>query len=188
MGKAQDPRVEVVEKMKKLLERWAYSFEIPQPHVVETKYGKTVWYGWTVGNYSIALRIVGPESNFTFTLMKFGRTESILGDDIASQGLILGFFAAYMSRQERIEKGRGVSFQRIEFVEIERFESEDEAIDWMVAEVNDPCIDNHRVGYFDNPKSLKEYARLENEGCCGSFDHIVFIGKRRAKIGCNYGH
>lgn len=186
MGKQVDPRVEVVEKMKKLLERWAYSFEIPQPHVVTTTPNKTVWYGWTVGDTSIALSHFGGTD--TFVLRRPLGIDRSLGDDIASQGLILGFFTAYMSRHERIEKGRGVSCQRIEFVEIERFDTEDEAMAWMDAEVNDPCIDNHRVGYFDNPKSLKEYERAEAEGCCGSFDHIVFIGNRRAKIGCNYGH
>jgi hypothetical protein len=186
MGKKADPRVEVVEKMKKLLERWAYSFEIPQPHVVETAPDGVPAYGWTVGDTSLVLG-TGLKEN-RFLLMRNHGVDRSLGDDIASQGLILGFFAAYMSRHERIEKGRGVSYQRIEFVEIERFASEAEALGWMDAEVDDPCIDNYRVGYFDSPKSLKEYDHARAGGCCGFFDHIVFIADRRAKIGCNYGH
>ena len=68
------------------------------------------------------------------------------------------------------------------------FLTEAGAVEWMLAEVNDGCVDNVRVAYKNDHASLKRYRRAKRRGCCGFFDAHVIIGVRRAKVGCNYGH
>lgn len=68
------------------------------------------------------------------------------------------------------------------------FDTVGDAYDWMYAEVDDPCVDNERFAWADQPEELATYDAVRDEGCCGSFDSDVIIGGRRAVIGCNYGH
>jgi hypothetical protein len=68
------------------------------------------------------------------------------------------------------------------------FETVEEAYEWMEAEVDDPCIDNHRVCYLDDPESIGVFEEMESNGCCGSSNYDVVIQGRHARIGCNYGH
>lgn len=55
-------------------------------------------------------------------------------------------------------------------------------------EADDPCVDNGRLAYLDDPISMKEYEKKKAEGCCGFIDEEIVIGGRNAIIGCNYGH
>lgn len=71
---------------------------------------------------------------------------------------------------------------------IPHFETEDQAWAWMEREVDDDCVDNHRLAYLDDSTAMAQYEKDKSEGCCGSFDHEVQIGNRSAMIGCNYGH
>jgi hypothetical protein len=71
---------------------------------------------------------------------------------------------------------------------IGEFATEQEAIDWLEAEVDDTCIDNWRIGYLDDPASMAAYHDAVRHGCCGSADEDVVIGGRKAMVGCNYGH
>lgn len=68
------------------------------------------------------------------------------------------------------------------------FETEAEALQWMRDSIDDPCIDNERLAYTDDPKSVETYNKLAGEGCCGYFDETVIIKGREALVGCNYGH
>lgn len=68
------------------------------------------------------------------------------------------------------------------------FANAQDARDWMLAEVDDPCVDNYRFAYNDDEKEIGTYNRLQNAGCCGFFDREVRIAGRLATIGCNYGH
>lgn len=73
-------------------------------------------------------------------------------------------------------------------IQIPFFQTEAEAFDWMEAEVDDPCIDNHRFAYIDDYEATSTFEEREEQGCCGSFNRIVCINGRDAYIGCNYGH
>lgn len=62
------------------------------------------------------------------------------------------------------------------------------ATEWMYEKINDPCVDNERFAYCDDPESLGTYDEQEHNGCCGFFDADITILGRAARIGCNYGH
>lgn len=66
------------------------------------------------------------------------------------------------------------------------FASLQDAQEWMVAEVDDECIDNYRFAWLD--ESQAEYDAAYENGCCGCFDSTITINGRWATIGCNYGH
>jgi hypothetical protein len=68
------------------------------------------------------------------------------------------------------------------------FETRDDAVDAMEEYVDDPCIDNHRFAWVDEPEAVIAYEEKAATGCCGSFDYETTIGGRKAVIGCNYGH
>ena len=71
---------------------------------------------------------------------------------------------------------------------MESFNSKEEAIEWMLQAVNDPCVDNYRLATEDNSEEVAKYNDRQNHGCCGFFDEIVLINNVRTMIGCNYGH
>lgn len=68
------------------------------------------------------------------------------------------------------------------------FATQEEAFDWMYAEVNDDCVDNERFAFEDDEEALRQYSDQERNGCCGSFDEDIIVNGRNATIGCNYGH
>jgi hypothetical protein len=68
------------------------------------------------------------------------------------------------------------------------FDSYEEAKDWMVAEIDDHCIDNYRFAFNDDEAAVRVYEDLKAKGCCGSFDQEVIVAGRAAFIGCNFGH
>ncbi len=69
-----------------------------------------------------------------------------------------------------------------------KFASQGEAMEWLLAEVDDPCTDNFRFAWCDDELGLRLYDAAIESGCCGSADYRVEIGGREAMIGCNYGH
>jgi hypothetical protein len=79
-------------------------------------------------------------------------------------------------------EGGGVTTDRPEFAD------EQSALDWIERQVDDPYTDNLRVGYEDDPASMKLYDEAAGRGCCGSSDAEVLIAGRPALVGCNYGH
>lgn len=68
------------------------------------------------------------------------------------------------------------------------FPSKEAAIEWMEGEVDDPCTDNYRFCFNDDPDACYNYEMKVNRGCCGFFDRDITIAGRPAMIGCNYGH
>lgn len=72
--------------------------------------------------------------------------------------------------------------------DVKSFDNINDAADWMVAEVNDPCIDNIRFAFEDDAVECEKYAAQVLDGCCGFFDKIIIVDGKRASIGCNYGH
>lgn len=72
--------------------------------------------------------------------------------------------------------------------ELPKFETEEDAWAWMYEQIDDPCVDNERLAYDDDPEMMREYFSQEENGCCGSFDAEVVINGQEANIGCNYGH
>jgi len=68
------------------------------------------------------------------------------------------------------------------------FATEREAFDWLYEQADDPCVDNTRLDYEDDPLQWFAYERQLKEGCCGCLDYGVVIAGRKARIGCNYGH
>jgi len=68
------------------------------------------------------------------------------------------------------------------------FVSYEEAYNWMIEKVDDPCIDNIRFAYQDNSIEMEKYSVDKDDGCCGSFDSEVFVDGVLCTIGCNYGH
>ena len=68
------------------------------------------------------------------------------------------------------------------------FATREDAIEWMVREVDDPCVDNDRFAYLDDEAALAQYKSQEDDGCCGFFDLEILVAGRKATIGCNYGH
>ena len=71
---------------------------------------------------------------------------------------------------------------------VPQFENEEEAATWMYEYLDEPCTDNYRFAYLDNPKAVENYEWLKRNGCCGSFDDRIEVGGKDAYIGCNYGH
>jgi len=69
-----------------------------------------------------------------------------------------------------------------------KFANENVARQWMTQEVDDPCVDNERFAYFDDPAAMQAYADQLKQGCCGFFDENIEVNGRPAKIGCNFGH
>jgi hypothetical protein len=68
------------------------------------------------------------------------------------------------------------------------FATVEEAYEWMEAEVDDPCIDNHRFCFLNVGEQVAEFEAVAAQGCCGSFEKDVLINGIPARIGCNYGH
>jgi hypothetical protein len=68
------------------------------------------------------------------------------------------------------------------------FSDQAAAGDWMLAQVDDPCVDNHRFAFLDDSPAMVDYEDKRAGGCCGCFDAEVVVGGRLATIGCNYGH
>lgn len=72
------------------------------------------------------------------------------------------------------------------------FESKDSAREWMESQINDNC-NNHRFTFL-NPETMEEleeeedYNKRADSGCCATFDGIIRVNGRVARIGCNYGH
>lgn len=69
-----------------------------------------------------------------------------------------------------------------------KFDTLEDALDWMELEVDDPCIDNIRSTPTDDHVRMVVYEQQQNSGCCGSFDTFVTVGGKEWLIGCNYGH
>jgi hypothetical protein len=68
------------------------------------------------------------------------------------------------------------------------FATAEQAWDWLASAVDDPCIDNTRLAYLDDPYAVLGYRLQQQDGCCGCYDAAVTIAGRPALIGCNYGH
>lgn len=68
------------------------------------------------------------------------------------------------------------------------FQYKDDAIEWMISEVDDPYTDNIRFAFKDDDDEMRKYDEKAQRGCCGSFDSEVNIDGRFAMVGCNYGH
>jgi hypothetical protein len=68
------------------------------------------------------------------------------------------------------------------------FDTKEQAQEWMLQEVDDPCIDNLRFALIADTEAMERYEEYRAQGCCGSFDEMVMIGRNPAMIGCNYGH
>lgn len=66
------------------------------------------------------------------------------------------------------------------------FDTEQEAREWMYAEIDDECVDNYRFAYLSG--DMLEYNNAQDRGCCGFFDCEVIVNGMAAMIGCNYGH
>lgn len=71
---------------------------------------------------------------------------------------------------------------------LKKFNTCEDAEEWMVDKIDDLCIDNLRFAYQDDPEALYLYEELRDEGCCGSFDEDIIVDGKPAQIGCNYGH
>jgi hypothetical protein len=69
---------------------------------------------------------------------------------------------------------------------IPSFETKEEALSWLRDEIDDPCMDNFRFAFDDEPQG--EYMDAQYHGCCGSADRQVIVAGRSAQVGCNYGH
>lgn len=68
------------------------------------------------------------------------------------------------------------------------FDTIEEAYAWMLAEVDDPCVDNYREAVADDPEAVAKYEEMRRDGCCGAFDAVVLIKGQKYMIGCHYGH
>lgn len=73
-------------------------------------------------------------------------------------------------------------------VDLIEFDTEEDAWAWVYEQVDDPCVDNERLAYIDDPDMMEDYEDTQVWGCCGSFDQEVIINGKQALIGCNYGH
>lgn len=71
---------------------------------------------------------------------------------------------------------------------MKEFDNKERAIEWMVEEVDDPCIDNKRFAFLYSEAAMEKYEQQKEDGCCGSFDEEVLIKGITATVGCNYGH
>ena len=71
---------------------------------------------------------------------------------------------------------------------IPEFETSEAAINWIVEQADDPCVDNTRFAFDDDSGALLEYEWIKEGGCCGFMDREVLVAGRRAWVGCNYGH
>lgn len=72
--------------------------------------------------------------------------------------------------------------------EIEAFDTEEAARAWMLAQVNEPDVDNVRFAFDDDAEAKARYTQAVEAGCCGAWDEAVVVAGRPAMIGCNYGH
>lgn len=68
------------------------------------------------------------------------------------------------------------------------FDTQEEAFEWVERQVDDPCVDNYRFAFEDDPEAVTKYNTAVAEGCCGFFDRTVFVAGKPALIGCNFGH
>lgn len=68
------------------------------------------------------------------------------------------------------------------------FASVDDAIEWAVTNVDDPCVDNIRFSFIDDDEAMNKYGIAQDNGCCGFFDEEVIVNGKPAIVGCNYGH
>lgn len=68
------------------------------------------------------------------------------------------------------------------------FETKEDAISWMIGEIDDECIDNIRFSFLDDAEGVEQYLNQQDDGCCGFFDAEISVGGRLAAVGCNYGH
>ena len=73
-------------------------------------------------------------------------------------------------------------------MELIHFSSENSAMSYLDDRFGDDCMDNERFAYCDDAEAIEKYNQQQNEGCCGCFDIYVYVGGRKALIGCNYGH
>lgn len=71
---------------------------------------------------------------------------------------------------------------------LKAFDTEADAKAWMLEQVGDPCVDNERFAFADDPDGMRNYAAQQVTGCCGEFDQEILVAGRRAMVGCNYGH
>ncbi len=71
---------------------------------------------------------------------------------------------------------------------MKEFATPEEAFEWLNREIDDPCVDNMRFAYVDDPAAVAKYQAAQEDGCCGFADYTVSIDGRQAWIGCNYGH
>lgn len=71
---------------------------------------------------------------------------------------------------------------------MEKFTCKQDAMDWLYESVHDNCVDNYRFANVENSDEVEAYERLQERGCCGSYDTVVMIGEDITMIGCNYGH
>lgn len=62
------------------------------------------------------------------------------------------------------------------------------AIETMLKNLDEPCVDNVRFTAVNDRKEMKRYNRQREEGCCGSHDEEILICGKKFMIGCNYGH
>ena len=60
------------------------------------------------------------------------------------------------------------------------------AIDLMTKDLD--CVDNIRFAETRKPGEMRRFKRAADNGCCGSTDRYVIIGRTQYIIGCNYGH
>lgn len=72
--------------------------------------------------------------------------------------------------------------------ELKEFDTEAEAIEWIVEKVDDTCVDNQRFAFQYDTKAIAEYEKQKENGCCGYADEVVLVGGVLANVGCNYGH
>lgn len=68
------------------------------------------------------------------------------------------------------------------------FSSIEEAFEWMEDEIDDPCIDSHRVYKWGDAEAENTYNAILEGGCCGFFDFDFMIGDDTYSMGCNFGH
>jgi hypothetical protein len=68
------------------------------------------------------------------------------------------------------------------------FNTKEDAEEWMINEVDDPCVDGERFAFSDDKEAIRAYEIVKDNGCCGFFDEEITVNGRKAMIGCNYGH
>lgn len=68
------------------------------------------------------------------------------------------------------------------------FATEQDAIDWIMEDVDNLYVDNGRFAFLDDLEAMKKYNEQKARGCCGEADETVTVNGRLATVGCNYGH